>query len=148
MVKITWPSWAASLHEGAILGQPSTGVTVPYWPVGDTPQEADGPETAPLNDAANRIRAELYDVDLTASEGGRRVRPLYINTQALQDADGEGIWSVLLLAEDAILAESQGALERWRASGVDADEMLETEARMARRALEAIRQAYEYLMGR
>lgn len=131
-----------------ILGQPSTGVTVPYWPVGDTPQEADGPETAPLNDAANRIRAELYDVDLTASEGGRRVRPLYINTQALQDADGEGIWSVLLPAEDAILAESQGALERWRASGVDADEMLETEARMARRALEAIRQAYEYLMGR
>ena len=131
-----------------ILGQPSTGVTVPYWPVGDTPQEADGPETAPLNDAANRIRAELYDVDLTASEGGRRVRPLYINTQALQDADGEGIWSVLLPAEDAILAESRGALERWRASGVDADEMLETEARMARRALEAIRQAYEYLMGR
>ncbi|MCK5651089.1 MAG: hypothetical protein KAJ42_06925, partial [Gemmatimonadetes bacterium] len=74
-----------------ILGQPSTGVTVPYWPVGDTPQEADGPETAPLNDAANRIRAELYDVDLTASEGGRRVRPLYINTQALQDADGRDL---------------------------------------------------------
>ena len=116
--------------------------------MGDTPQEADGPETAPLNDAANRIRAELYDVDLTASEGGRRVRPLYINTQALQDANGEGIWSVLLPAEDAILAESRGALERWRASGVDTDEMLETEARMARLALEAIQQAYEYLMRR
>lgn len=129
-----------------ILGQPSTGVTVPYWPVGDTPSEADGPETAPLNDASNRIRAELYDVALTTTGDGRPVRPLYINTQALQGANGEGIWSILFPAEDTIIAESERALERWRASGVDAAGMLETEARLAKQALKAIERAYEYLI--
>ena len=38
-----------------ILGQPSTGILVPFWPVGETPAEANGPETAPLADVANQI---------------------------------------------------------------------------------------------
>ncbi len=128
-----------------ILGQPSTGVTVPYWPVGPTPPEADGPETAPLNDAANRIRAELY-ADFP-SEDERR-RPLYINTRALMDENGDGIWTVLFPAEDAIIEASQRALERWRNGGVNPAEMLEHEAEMARRALAATEEAYRYLGGR
>jgi len=127
-----------------ILGQPSTGVAVPYWPVGDTPDEADGPQTAPLNDAANRIRAQIYE-DFPAP--GERGRPLFINTRALQDENGDGIWKVLFPAEDEILDQSQRALERWRKTGVNPAEMLETEARMARMALDAIIEAYQCLPG-
>ncbi len=130
-----------------ILGQPSTGILVPYWPVGPTPAVADGPETAPLNDASNLIRAQLYDGELTTSEAGRPVRPLFINTRALQDENGEGIWTTLFPAEDAIVKESVEALEGWRRSGADPQAMLETEKRMAEKALSAIQAAYRILSG-
>jgi hypothetical protein len=131
-----------------ILGQPSTGITVPYWPVGETPPEADGPETAPLGDVANEIRRELYE-EFEGVDGDAAVtRPLYINTRELQDENGEGIWMITMPVEDSILAESERALDSWRTSGLDVGKMLETEGEMARRALDGIRRAYEYLVRR
>jgi len=129
-----------------ILGQPSTGITVPYWPVGETPPEANGPETAPLADVANQIRGELYEEFEVAVPEGERVRPLFINTFELQDENGEGIWKITMPVEDSIIAESERALDSWRTSGVDPAEMLETEGRMARKALQGIKRAYEYLL--
>ena len=130
-----------------ILGQPSTGILVPYWPVGPTPAEADGPETAPLCDAALRIRKELYqELAVPAEEAkGQAPRPLYINTRALQDENGDGIWKIMLPVEDSIIAESELLLEGWRSSGVDVEAMLATERRMAARALATLEKAYEYL---
>ncbi len=131
-----------------ILGQPSTAITVPYWPVGKTPPEADGPETAPLCDAANQIRQELYEEFETPASDDEEVRPLFINTLALVDESGDGIWKILMPAEDSIIAESERALQGWRESGMDIDEMLETEQNMARRALRTIENAYQYLTTR
>ena len=130
-----------------ILGQPSTGILVPYWPVGATPAEADGPETAPLADAANRIRSQLYE-ELKAGAtvaGERAPRPLFINTRALQDENGDGIWKIMMPAEDSIVAESERRLEGWRASGPDVQAMLGTERSMTARALATLQKAYEYL---
>lgn len=130
-----------------ILGQPSTGILVPYWPVGTTPAEADGPRTAPLADAANRIRSELYQ-ELAAgrvSADGRSTRPVFIDTRALQDENGDGIWKIMMPVEDSIIAESERRLEAWRASGPDPDAMLETERTMTARALAALGNAYEHL---
>ena len=129
-----------------ILGQPSTGITVPYWPVGETPAEANGPETAPLADAANRIKEELYEEYEKPDPSAQRIRPLFINTRELLDENGEGIWKITMPAEDSIIAESERLLESWRSSGVDPAQMLETEGRMAKWALETIQKAYEYLI--
>jgi hypothetical protein len=128
-----------------ILGQPSTGVLIPYWPVGETPPEADGPETAPLNDVANQIKAQLY-LEPGSSDAGPPERPLYINTLKLMDEDGEGIWEIMMPAEDSIIAESERRLEAWRRTGVDVGQMLETEKTMTARALATLERAYETLL--
>lgn len=132
-----------------ILGQPSTGILVPYWPVGVTPPEADGPETAPLADVANRIRSELYQelAGSAASDDAPPVRPLYINTRALRDENGEGMWTITMPVEDAIIADSEQRLEEWRTSGPDVDAMLAAERTMTARALEALERALAYLKG-
>lgn len=128
-----------------ILGQPSTGILVPYWPVGPTPPEADGPETAPLNEMANRIRRELYPAAEMEGSGDSPARPLHINTLKLQDAQGEGIWKITLPAEDSIIADAERLLEQWRATGVDPATMMETQRTLAARALDTLERAYEYL---
>jgi hypothetical protein len=69
-----------------------------------------------------------------------------INTLELQDENGDGIWKITLPVEDSIIAESERALDSWRTSGVDTAEMLETKGRMARKALEGIKRAYECLL--
>jgi hypothetical protein len=134
----------------AIVGQPSTGIVVPYWPVGATPAEADGPKTAPLNDVANRIKKELYEPVPAGAVGpdGRPVRSTYFNTLALQDEKGDGIWKVMLPVEDSIIAESERRLAGWRASGPNPPAMLETERTMTARALATLERAYQYLTAR
>ncbi len=129
-----------------ILGQPSTGVLVPYWPVGETPPEANGPETAPLADAANRIRGEIYEEFENASPEQMRVRPLFIDTSELKDENGEGIWKILMPLEDSIISASEASLDSWRADGPNPAEMLAVEGKMAARALAGIKKAYEYLI--
>ena len=129
-----------------ILGQPSTGITVPYWPVGETPPEANGPETAPLADAANRIKQELYEEYEGVDPETVTVRPLFINTHELMDENGDGIWNITMPLEDSIIAEAEGAREGWRASGVDDAGMLELEGRLARQALAGINRALDYLI--
>ncbi len=130
-----------------ILGQPSTGIVVPYWPVGVTPAEADGPETAPLCDAALKIKSKVYEeLAVPAKDAqGQAPRPLYINTRALRDEKGDGIWKIMMPAEDSIIAESEQKREGWRSSGVDVEAMLTTERGMAARALATLAKAYEYL---
>jgi hypothetical protein len=128
-----------------ILGQPSTGILVPYWPVGATPAEADGPKTAPLDEVANHIRVALY------TEPGAKTmeeRPLFINTRALRDENGDGIWKITMPVEDSIVAESERHLATWRASSPDVGAMLQTERTMAARAFAALERAYAYLTDR
>jgi hypothetical protein len=127
-----------------ILGQPSTGVLIPYWPVGETPPEADGPETAPLNDVANRIKAALY-VEPGLEGAAPSGRPLYINTLELLDEEGGGIWEIMMPVEDSIIMESERRLDEWRQSGVNVGQMLEVEKTMTARALTALERAMEYL---
>ncbi|TFH65698.1 MAG: hypothetical protein E4G90_05805, partial [Gemmatimonadales bacterium] len=83
-----------------ILGQPSTGITVPFWPVGETPPEANGPETAPLADAANQIRRELYEEFEGVDPEAEGIRALFINAMELRDENGEGIWRITMSVED------------------------------------------------
>jgi hypothetical protein len=130
-----------------ILGQPSTGILVPYWPVGETPPEADGPETSPLNDVANQIKSELYREPGAEDADPPPTRPRDFNTQKLQDTEGEGIWKIMMPVEDSIVAESESRRDVWRRSGVDAGQMLETERTMTSWALATLQRVYGELIG-
>jgi len=124
-----------------ILGQPATGVTLPYWPVGPTPPEASGGKTAPLCDAANHIRAAVFTDKLaTVRPDGSKI-PIYIDTKLLRDSSGEGVWKVTLPVEDHVIAEGEAALAQWRKQMPDGTEMLALESRLAREALDALQEA-------
>ncbi len=141
------PGEAAELTTmWTILGQPAMGILVPYWPVGETPVEVNGPETAPLCDAANDIRSVVYGYFAPRTMRSGRILPLYIDTYKLRGENSEGIWRILFPAEDAIIREAEAALNRWRRGGPDRPEMLELESILAKKALVVTREAYQYLL--
>jgi hypothetical protein len=77
------------------LGQPAGTITLPYWPVGETPALAQGSEIAPLNQVADDIKAYLFD-DAT--------NKMYLDTYKLKDDLAYGICDMLLNLEDSIVA--------------------------------------------
>ena len=124
-----------------ILGQPATGITVPYWPVGPTPPEADGKKTAPLCDAANSLREKIYSDTSVQPPTGTSRTPIYLNSRMLRDDAGGGIWKTTLPVEESLVAEGEAALERWRKQSPPAAEILALERKLAMQALEALHQA-------
>ncbi|HEX9974527.1 MAG TPA: T9SS type A sorting domain-containing protein [bacterium] len=116
-----------------ILGQPASGIAVPYWPVGKAPKESDGPNTAPLCDIANQIRTLLFDYPDNSS---------YLDSYKLRDGNGGGLWAQTLPAEDSIFAATETRLEQWRAGTISISEMLATESELASYALETLQKAY------
>ncbi|MCI0494174.1 T9SS type A sorting domain-containing protein, partial [candidate division KSB1 bacterium] len=116
-----------------ILGQPASGIAVPYWPVGKAPKESDGPSTAPLCDIANQIRTLLFDYPDNSS---------YIDSYKLLDGNGGGIWKTTFPAEDSIFTVTEAKLEQWRVGAASIQEMLVTESELASYALETLQKAY------
>ncbi len=88
-----------------ILGQPTTSVAIPYWPVGATPADADGANTAPLCNEANEIRAKLFNYPADVN---------YISTYDLLNGIGGGLWPCLFSLEDYIFVESQQYIDSLR----------------------------------
>jgi len=125
-----------------ILGQPAAAVAVPYWPVGKTPPEADGAETAPLCDVSRKITSQLVLRSTTLDQQQRRY---YLDSYKLKDDKGDGLWAILFPAEDKIFAEAEARLSKWRKSGPDAEEMLAMESKLAKDALVTLEDAYEKL---
>jgi len=116
-----------------ILGQPAAGIAVPYWPVGATPEEANGSSTAPLCDKALQIRAGLFDY----AENGH-----YIDSYKLRDESDGGLWKTTFTAEDTIFMWADEQLETWRASEPAASEMLNIESNYSQYALAKLDEAY------
>lgn len=116
-----------------ILGQPSTAIAVPYWPVGETPPAANGDTTAPLCDIAGQIRTLLFD---------DAQYPDYLDSYKLRDDEGNGLWSQTFPAEDSILCSAEVMLNNWRTNTLNIDEMLTAEASFADYALLKMEQAY------
>lgn len=120
-----------------ILGQPASGIAVPYWPVGKAPKESDGPSTAPLCDVANQIRALLFDYSDNTN---------YIDSYKLRDGNGDGLWSQTFPAEDSIFAATETRLEQWRAGTASIPDMLASEAELASYALTTLEHAYSSMI--
>lgn len=97
-------AWLSTLW--AHLGQPACTVALPYWPVGPTPAVADGPETAPLCDVARQIE------NLVVFH--RPWYPRMVDSFALDDGEGGGLWNGLLPYEAAVQVEVEGRMVGWR----------------------------------
>ena len=125
-----------------ILGQPAAAVAVPYWPVGKTPPEADGAETAPLCDVSRKITSQIV---LRSRALQQRQRRYYIDSYKLKDVKGNGLWAILFPVEDKIFAEAEARLAKWRKSGPDVEDMLATEGKLAKDALTILEKASKKL---
>ena len=119
-----------------ILGQPASGIAVPYWPVGKAPKEAYGTQTAPLCDIANQIRALLFDYPDNSH---------YIDSYKLRDGNGSGLWAQTFPAEDSIFRATEARIQQWRNGTFSIQEMLDTESDLATYALETLQNAYSGL---
>jgi hypothetical protein len=121
-----------------MLGLPAAAITVPYWPVGPTPGAADGAPAAPLCDEANRLQSRLYT--FVPDPGSGRIQE-YIDSYALRDFAGQGVWTRILPAEQRIISAAEEQLALWRASGSapPRSDMLAVETRLADYALAALR---------
>ena len=87
------------------LGQPASSISLPYWPVGNTPIEADGDSTAELCDKAKEIKAMLFDYSANSH---------YIDSYKLRNSKGEGLWSCILPFEDHIFSETDHYMDSLR----------------------------------
>jgi len=121
----------------AMLGQPASSITVPYWSVGSAPGAAAGGSTAPLADRANEIRALLFDYSENSN---------YIDSYKLRDEQGNGLWARTFPAEDSIFTAAEALLDGWRSSPPDEPAMLAAEAAFADYALSVLSQAYAGLI--
>lgn len=119
-----------------ILGQPATGIAVPYWPVGTTPVVADGPVTAELCDVANEIRTYLYDWPGYSD---------FLDSYKLLDGSSGGLWKITLPVEDRILHQTDSLLTIWRASPPVSDILLASETEFANLALTTLKAGRDYL---
>lgn len=93
-----------------ILGEPVCGVAVPIWVyAGITPPEMNDLLTAPMCDL-NIAKKELCYTDPASSE----ISYQYIDTYALDDGAGDGIFSYSVPIENRTFFETNSTLSNWR----------------------------------
>jgi len=121
-----------------MLGQPAGTVVLPYWPVVNTPAEADGENTSPLCDVARQIRSTLFDF---ASDDE------YINSYKLRDGNGAGLWSCTFPFEDSILVTTKTFMDSLRALTIlPKNVMSSKEKELAQRALSRLNYCRQSLL--
>jgi len=102
-----------------ILGEPVCGVSVPVWVLaGTTPDEINGPSNAPMTELS-LAKKELCYPDPASSH--------FLNTYALDDGAGGGIFSYSFPIEDWTLAETEAKLTQWRSTFPDTDQVRSSE---------------------
>ncbi len=106
-----------------MLGQTAASIAVPYWSVGNPPDDADS-----LFDVAYQIKQCLFDYS-----DGR-----YIDSYKLRNEDGNGLWDQIYPVEEIIFDSTDSCL----GNNPSESEMLEFEAEMAEYALSELQQAF------
>ncbi|MFQ6069976.1 MAG: carcinine hydrolase/isopenicillin-N N-acyltransferase family protein [Candidatus Aminicenantales bacterium] len=109
-----------------ILGEPVCGVAVPVWVfAGTTPPEMNGLPTSPMCDLSQQKKQLCY-TDTSADPLSYQ----YINTYALDDGAGGGIFSYSFPIEDWAITQATTALNSWRTSFPTARDMKDFEYRL------------------
>jgi len=118
-----------------ILGQPACSIAVPYWPVGETPDQAKGLKTSQLCDVALKIKSLLFDYKSSR----------YINSYSLRDGKDGGLWSITFPAEDRIFEQADMKLSIWRKDKPDINEIKAAQQALACEALSVLEKSYDEL---
>ena len=116
-----------------ILGQPASGIAVPYWCIAPAPSLADGYPTAPLCDIAKKIKGLLFDYADNTN---------YIDSYKLLDGNGGGLWTKTFPAEDSIFAWTENRLNQWRSGLISNPDMIDFETELAQYAYSTLQSAY------
>jgi len=126
-----------------ILGQPASSVALPYFAVGEVPDEARGTTTCLLSTKANLITESLFEAYYIKSYG---VALDFIDTHKLRDSTGAGLWSTTFPLEDTIFQRTSSAIEGWRsADTLPVAEMLTLQSSLAEYAVTGLEDAYSIL---
>jgi hypothetical protein len=96
------------------IGQPATTISLPFWPVGETPALTRGDNIAPVYQAANDIKSFLFDY----------YDPLYLDTYQLRDDLGNGILNRSLNLENSIISRVKKLFGGERISSPGNNELL------------------------
>ncbi len=112
-----------------ILGNPATGIAVPYWPIGRVPPQAVDAPRAPLNATAFEIAYKIW---------GGPTWVYYLNSFPLRNDAGEGILPDIFGAEDTIFEAADTLLSAWRSGLCDFSTVLAAESAYAAFALDQL----------
>jgi hypothetical protein len=112
-----------------LLGNPATGIVVPYWLVGAPPTISSDLPKAALNDTANAIFDKLW---------GGSSWPSYIKSHLLRNYDGSGLLRQLFAAEGMIFASADSLLALWRNGQCTPNDLLTAEGDYAGMAMAAM----------
>ncbi len=109
-----------------ILGEPICGIAVPIWVVaGRVPSVMDGDSVALLNQLIQQLERKAYP-DTSLSR--------YVDTRALVDQNGKGIFPKLFKKEDAFFEFTEKKLKTWRRKNPSAEAVLKVETEMSDKA--------------
>lgn len=122
-----------------ILGQPASGIAVPYWPVGDPPAVARGDTSSPLYDIATKIRSLLFDFSANHD---------YVDSYKLRDDCGNGLWGGTFQVEDSMFNEAEALLGQWRKDFPTGKSILKAENAFASFAVSQLDRSYLKLVNR
>jgi len=114
----------------SVLGNPATGIAVPYWIVGSVPPQI---EDSLMMLSLSRTPDEIY----TKIWGGENW-PGYFNSFYMRNDNGGGLLNDLFQAEDTILAGAETLLARWRQGQCDESMVLQAESTYAAFALSSL----------
>jgi hypothetical protein len=108
-----------------ILGEPVYSVALPVWPwAGAAPEELGGDTGSPMCRAAIMRRAACYPLETATA---------YLDTAALDDGLGGGLWIWTFALEDWVFSETAGVLADWRSNPPAADHVARFENDLAAR---------------
>jgi len=119
-----------------LLGNPATTVALPYWPLGNTPELADGEISSKLCDQSISIQNSVFDT----------INMQFLNTLMLRDYDGGGLWPCLDIIEDNIFENTESILAKQRLlSNPDTNLLLISEVNFSEYAHKSLWSCFESL---
>ncbi len=127
-----------------IMGMPATSIAIPYWPIGDLPDQVSGNGLNEMAEAAQHIRTEIQHEIPYVVDG---VQYEYIDTYGLIDGEGGGIWPIIYPVEDEIFQSTEDLMAIMREGGVDSVAMSNHQISSAATGVSVLEEAYEYLLG-
>ena len=106
----------------ALLGNPSTSVFLPYFPIGDPPHQAT-PETGmQLTQTANMIKSQLFNFPENS---------YYVDSFNLLEPDSVRVFDVILPFDETMVTETEEFLINWReGSATDDDAVIHSEIKV------------------